>query len=191
MSATASDDDKLWRALRAQLAALAKTTITVGVHGDERERDGGDLDNVQIATIHEFGAPAAGIPARSFLRAAVDGNLLQLRQVGGELAARVGAGELKAQQAAAQLGAFTVGLIDARMAQGIDPPLRAATLAKRARKFAKGRRALKTIARDLKRKKLSVKGAQRVARAFAVLANAKPLIDTGQLRQSIAFKVHR
>lgn len=186
---TVTDNDKAFRELQREIAKLAKAVITVGVHGDERDREDGGIDNVQLAAVHEFGSPAQGIPARSFLRAAIDEHLSQLRSVGGELAAQVAGGTLKTASAAAQLGAFTVGLIQARMAQGLSPPLSPATLRRRAQRFKKGRAALATINRLGKSAKLTAKGSARLAKARAIVGNAKPLIDTGQLRQSIAFKV--
>lgn len=192
MSAAVTDNDKAFRALRAEIAKLAKTTITVGVHGDERERDG-EIDNVQLAAVHEFGSPAQGIPARSFLRAAVDEHVGQLRDVGGELAERVATATLTARQAGAQFGAFAVGLIQARMSNGIKPPLSPKTLVKRAQRTKRGRSALAAIDRlgaKLRRgKTLTGKQAARLGKARALVTNATPLIDTGQLRQSIAYKV--
>lgn len=193
MSAAVTDNDKAFRALRAEIAKLAKTVITVGVHGDERERDGGEIDNVQLAAVHEFGSPAQGIPARSFLRAAVDEHVGQLREVGGELAERVAMATLTAKQAGAQLGAFAVGLIQARMSNGLKPPLSPKTLVKRAQRTKRGRSALAAIKRLGAKvrggKALTGKQAARLGKARALVTNATPLIDTGQLRQSIAYKV--
>ena len=51
-------------------------TVRVGVLADQpkKERGGGvgTLSLVEVAALHEFGAPGAGIPQRSFIRATVD-----------------------------------------------------------------------------------------------------------------------
>ena len=44
---------------------------------------------LDIATIHEFGAPAAGIPQRSFVRATVDEHRADIARIQRALAARV------------------------------------------------------------------------------------------------------
>jgi len=50
--------------------------VEAGVRGDGKERTGGGPSNVEIGTIHEFGAttPTTVIPQRSWLRATVDAN---------------------------------------------------------------------------------------------------------------------
>jgi hypothetical protein len=44
----------------------------VGVQGVEAQVMNGDVTNVFIAVVHEFGAPKANIPQRSFLRSTAD-----------------------------------------------------------------------------------------------------------------------
>lgn len=71
------DRDRGWRAtLRGILDRAAgkdRLLVAVGIQGDEATADRGDgTTNVEIGTIHEFGAPKASIPMRSFIRAAVD-----------------------------------------------------------------------------------------------------------------------
>lgn len=46
----------------------AANFVKVGLLGSGAKRDDGALTNVEIGIIHEFGAPEAGIPERSFLR---------------------------------------------------------------------------------------------------------------------------
>lgn len=43
--------------------------VKVGVLGGAKDaRQGGEIGNVELAMIHEFGSPKAGIPERSFIR---------------------------------------------------------------------------------------------------------------------------
>jgi phage gpG-like protein len=55
-------------------------TASVGVQGNkaEAEKQTGKT-NVEIATIHEFGAPAVHIPQRSFMRSTFDENVQDLQ----------------------------------------------------------------------------------------------------------------
>lgn len=64
-----SDKDNGFNALFAGLKAFNGSEIQVGVVGDDATPE-----DVALATIHEFGAPAAGVPSRSFLRSTTDEN---------------------------------------------------------------------------------------------------------------------
>lgn len=118
--------------LRARLDALkaaerdaARWEVVVGVlasgDGAEPHADS-ELTVLDIATIHEFGAPAAGIPQRSFIRAFVDENRDVIRGWQRELFQQVLAGQLDVRLALERLGAKLAGAIQARIAQGIAPP---------------------------------------------------------------------
>jgi hypothetical protein len=49
--------------------------VTVGIQGNEAAaQHEGEITNLVLGTIHEFGAPAAGIPSRSFIRSTIDKN---------------------------------------------------------------------------------------------------------------------
>ena len=106
-----------------------------------------------VASIHEFGAPDAGIPERSFVRAYVDENRAQIEAWQYALGLRALSGEITAKQALNQLGALIAGGMQDRIARGIAPP-----------------NTVETIMRK---------------------GSGKPLIDTGQLRSSITWKVRR
>jgi hypothetical protein len=64
-------DDKVWKQIRKKLIQLGaeNTHVKVGVlsgKGGAAEHDG--ITMLELAAIHEFGSPAAGIPERSFIR---------------------------------------------------------------------------------------------------------------------------
>lgn len=72
--------DRGWKQIRASLKALkdGDSYVKVGVLGTgsgmkNRERTG-PVTNVDLAVIHEFGAPSANIPERSFIRSSFDAN---------------------------------------------------------------------------------------------------------------------
>lgn len=144
----------------AELRALGGKTVRVGILDEAPKRagsengkakSGGRATLLGVAAVHEFGAPAAGIPSRSFIRATVDLKRAEIDAEKSKLAAQVAEGKITAQVALERLGAFVQGLVQARIAEGIGPALKPATIA---------------------RKKSS-----------------KPLVDTGQLRSSVTWKV--
>ncbi len=63
-------DDRLWRKLKAKIDKLhaQNAHVKVGVLGTGETAEDGSLTMVELAAIHEFGSPAAGIPERSFIR---------------------------------------------------------------------------------------------------------------------------
>lgn len=131
------DTDHGAKAMAARLKALAASTKTVrvGVLSDapkkEREGAAGKLSLVEVAAVHEFGAPEAGIPQRSFIRATIDerrGDIEALQLV---LAQRVVEGKITEDQALAQLGAKVVAWVQARIASNIPPPLAEETAARK------------------------------------------------------------
>jgi hypothetical protein len=69
------DRDTGFNAFFQGIRQLGSMRVKVGVQGREaaQVRPGG-LTMVGLATIHEFGAPTANIPQRSFLRSTADAN---------------------------------------------------------------------------------------------------------------------
>ena len=145
----------------AALLARAKTlaagrVVRVGVLADaaKEERPGekpSGMTLLEVAAAHEFGAPAAGIPQRSFIRATIDLHRDEIAQLQIALARRVIAGELTADQALDQLGAKVASWCQVRIAEGIAPALHPDTIERK--------------------------------------GSSTPLVDTGQLRSSITWKV--
>lgn len=98
------------------------------------EREGGEthdksgLTIVELGTIHEFGAPEANIPERSFIRAWFDESQkeIQAMMVGRFQIAM--AGKATWEQVANQAAAWCAGSIQKRISKGIEPPLKQATI---------------------------------------------------------------
>lgn len=119
------------RGLRRLLRRVAGKgdEITVGVHAADGDRPKGDTTLADIAVVHEFGAPAAGIPPRSFIRdwadETADAKAKQIRAVG----KAVLSGKIdSADQALDRLGLRWVGEVQRRIAAGIEPPLKPETI---------------------------------------------------------------
>lgn len=114
------------------------------------ELSGGDkLTVADIAEIHEFGL--GSVPRRSFLADWAEQSQVLVLQVVTKAAKAVVKETLSVDEAVEQIGAWAVGSIQTRMANGIPPALKPATI---------------------KRKGSSV-----------------TLIDTGQLRSSITYRI--
>jgi phage gpG-like protein len=182
---TVQDDRVAWDRTVKALHELAIFRITIGVHGDAKARDGGPgLTNAKLAAIHEFGGTfthpggtpykivagkaffvakgtpgATGvtkphtitIPARSFLRGAVDENVDQLSTLIAKQIDQIADGKQTGRGAAEIIGIYMQGLVQKRISDGIAPANKAATI---------------------KRK-----------------GSSKPLVDTGELKASIVWKI--
>ena len=115
------------RKLAAELKA--KPAVRVGVLGDGGNND--ELTNAELAAIHEYGAPRANIPERSFLRATADAKRqewLALMERGLRLAV---AGRLSVKASLSLVGEQAVADIRTRIRSHIPPPLQPATVARK------------------------------------------------------------
>jgi len=155
--------DRGWNAIKARVEALhgGSAIVKVGVQGQQAAANHQDsrLTVAQIANVHEFGMTIVQpkmrrtivIPERSFLRATIDQyrEAIARRQV--LLTQGYLLGKFALEPAMELLGQYVVGLIKQRIANGIAPPNKPSTIARK--------------------------------------RSSKPLIDTGQLRNSITYKV--
>lgn len=87
-----------------------------------------EMTLVDIAAIHEFGAPAAGIPKRSFLRDTVDGGADEIRRTQSVVARQIVLGGLRVRTGLDRIGAKVSGMIQRRIARRIPPPNAEATV---------------------------------------------------------------
>lgn len=146
--------DAVWKAIFGRVRGLKHARVKVGVVGSaaREEEDGTTL--AEIAAIHEFGAPAAGIPERSFLRSTFRNpqKLEQLRKLQARLARDLIAGKIDVARAMGLLGAWGAGAVKATITRdGEFAPLKPSTIAKK--------------------------------------GSSRPLIDSGQLLNSISWVV--
>ena len=107
------------------------------------------LSLLEVAVVHEFGA--GPVPQRSFIRATIDERRADIEAELANLARGVASGRLDARQALDLLGAKVAGWCQSRIAAGIAPALKAATVRRK--------------------------------------GSSTPLVDTGQLRSSITWRV--
>ncbi len=106
-------------------------TITVGVHSDIAEHTHGDGEGTtigDIASIHEFGAPAAGIPQRSFIRGWFDERQGEIQTTLKQQIGQAVAGKRPLAQALARAALILEGSVKDRIRHHIPPPLAPATI---------------------------------------------------------------
>lgn len=148
-----TDTDRGFRDVLARLGEKARVRVGVLTDapktGDDGE--GGEATLLEIAGFHEFGAPGAKIPQRSFIRATVDEKAAEISAAIGAQARLVVLKRMPAATAIERVGALVKGLIQQRISAGIEPPNADSTIERK--------------------------------------GSSKPLVDTGQLRSSIAYAV--
>lgn len=122
------------------LAALAKRAreldagdVKVGVFAGGPAREDGELTNVEIAAVHEYGAPEAGIPERSFIRSTFAEERETYAALLKKMLPRVIEGKLEVKKMFDILGAKVVADINrkVRSGEGVPPPLKPATIARK------------------------------------------------------------
>lgn len=125
-------DTRVWDKLRKKLDRIKTTHVKVGVlqskGGGESTESGATL--VDIATIHEFGAPVAGIPERSFIRRTFKDKKKDLAKLTARLAKLIVEDKKTVQQALEILGAWGAAEVQKTITSGapIPPPLQPGTV---------------------------------------------------------------
>lgn len=128
--------------------------VRIGIFQGGGPRTGSGPTNVEIGIIHEFGAPGANIPERSFLRRTADHKRKDWLDLMARALGKVVDGKITAQTALGLVGQRASADVKQTITRGagVPPPLKDKTIA------AKG--------------------------------SSRPLVDTGQLVNSITYKVH-
>lgn len=165
--------------LHAVMQRLTQREVLVGFPEENTVRESGELSeptNASLGYIHDNGAPEANIPARPFMLPALESVRDQMAE---GLAA--GARGMLRRQSLEELekGLHRVGFIaevaiKTKINEGIPPPLANSTLRARASRGREG--AMWELA-------------WRQAGAPAGTELAKPLIDTGQMRNAVKYVI--
>lgn len=107
-------DTKIWERVRAKLpdGAHVKVGVLAAAGGNAKAGEG-DITMIELAAIHEFGSPAAGIPERSFIRSTFERDDVQknLTTMAGRLAKAVVDDRMAWDQALGMIGAWAVGQV--------------------------------------------------------------------------------
>lgn len=145
------------RDLFKAISALTRKDVLVGVPEEAPDRRGEGISNAALAYIHQFGAPAANIPARPFLYEGIeDAQEKIVGQLGKGGKAALDGDSAGVDKALNSAGLVAQNSVKARINEGDFTPLAPSTVAARKRKGDD---------------------------------DPKPLVDTGQLRNSITYVV--
>jgi len=155
---------------------LVKKDVFVGIPDTTTERDDSEpVNNATLGYIHENGSPVRNIPARPFLVPGVEDAQERIGQRLNKAAkAALNSQRRKSDDELEAAGMIARDSVKRKINSGDFEPLAAATLRARAAKGRKGAQA------EL---------ASRAAGNAPNNDNARPLIDTGQLRNSINYVV--
>jgi hypothetical protein len=177
-----------FKKLTQSVEALTNTVVMVGVPGDKGGRKEGEISNVDLALIHDRGAPEAGIPARPFMEPgikAVKGQIVTEFQNAGKAILSGGKfGSAKSVEGYLnRIGLICVRSIRAVITAGIAPELAPSTIRGRINRI-KGKARRKKIAAEL----ASGTPASRQNGEEGVFL---PLVLSGQLRNSITYVLRK
>ena len=128
------DRDLGWGVLFERIRHGGEAYAKVGIQQDtvrEQEDGEGPIDMVQLGAIHEFGAPKAKIPERSFIRAWHDSARSRITLLQARLGKQFIDGKITLRGMIAKLGSFGQGGIRKFMNQLKQPPLKASTVKQR------------------------------------------------------------
>lgn len=156
------DVDKGYENVRRRISESNDTHVTVGFHADEN-----DSEQVQVASVHEFGAPRANIPERSFLRSTVDEKRKDYRKLWAKLLALAIGGDMSIRTVFRLVGERARADVQQKIVDVQRPPLQPETIEQKKRKSGKDQIKM-------------VDGQD----------TGNPLIDTGNMRQSVNYKIH-
>lgn len=157
-----------------------KKRLEVGFFETAKYPDGTSV--AVVAAANEFGNPAVGVPSRPFFRNAISENG-RWEKPCGEAMAAVTKGKIELDAAFNQLGLLVSADVKQSITDGNYVPLSQATI--------DGRMARKTqgidnaLENDASNPKLLAKKKEKLASGVAT----KPLIDTGQMLQSVTYSV--
>lgn len=182
-------------AIRRAIKSLKKSDVLVGIPQADNERHDEDnkstMGNAAIGYIMEFGAPEKNIPARPFLnpgvKGAADKIAPQMRRAGRAALDR-DTGTM--DQALSRAGLIGQNAVRAKITEGPFVPLAPSTI--RARKYGRGTKS--TRKSELAYRELAEAGAQAAGMSESEMQDAagiRPLINTGQLRNSISYVVRK
>lgn len=128
------DIDRGWGRLLRGVKEAKNGHVKVGYFaGPEAQRPGEPVTNVELAVIHEFGAPGAKIPERSFIRSTVDANRAEYVAILSKCLKKAVMGRMDFHQAFGILGEKVKADIQNRVrnGSGIPPPNAPYTIAKK------------------------------------------------------------
>lgn len=134
MSSNVKIDDRVWKKLAKKLGKGSRSSVKVGVLSNKRggqKHPDGKISMVELAAIHEFGSPAAGIPERSFIRSTIKDEKDRITKLTGKIAESIIDDKRTFHQGLSVLGTKVKDMIKNNVMQGagISPSNSPATVA--------------------------------------------------------------
>lgn len=130
------DRDHGWNKFRESMKAAHGTSVTkVGFPAEATPKSTPKgsantmLEQVQIAAVHEFGAPKRGVPERSFVRTTYDENREKLSKLSEIEMDHIFKGESDPKHSLARMGEFLAAKMKNKIRNRIAPALSPATIA--------------------------------------------------------------
>ncbi len=168
-------------AIRRAVANLSGQDVLVGVPAEKAGARQGGINNAELSYIHEFGAPAAGIPARPHLIPGIEAIIPEAAE---ELRAAASAaleGKEQAVDAALnKVGTLAQNAVRAKFQDNDWPPLKAETLD------------YKPLLKNDEGKVLKdKKGKERRGKSRREQGKLNPLLVTGQLMKSHTYVIRK
>ena len=169
------DHDHGYAKIVASQRKLKGKALTVGYHGDAEPYETGQAEPItvpQVAAVHEFGTKNGRVPPRPTMRPTVDTNKQQYLSIAKKLLRQAEMGEIDLDTALGRLGAKMAADIKKAIVDLQTPELAEGTIRK------KKKRAGSTLAPG-----------QAVQGDDVSFDTGNPLIDTGQMVNSVTWRV--
>jgi hypothetical protein len=165
--------------LQSNIQQLVTREVLVGVPADKAgRRESNSPNNAMLAYVHDNGSPAQNIPARPFMTPGIERVKEDIKRELKEGARACLDGSISSGAVHLnRVGIIAQSSIRNRINEGIAPPLSDATLQAR----IKNRTSIQGAKKELKRREQGLMP--------SATAEAKPLIATGQLRNSINYVI--
>lgn len=163
------------------VAALTKVDVYIGVPAENAATRAGGINNAELSYIHEFGAPAAGIPARPHLVPGIEDIKGEAAKTMEEAAKQALEGnEGSVEPALNRIGLLGQNAVRARFQNNDWEPLKDSTLDYAApKKDAEGN----TLT--------DKKGRVKRGKSRRDEGKTNPLLDTGQLMKSHTYVIRK
>lgn len=168
-------------AIRKAVQSLTEKDVYIGVPAEQAGERQGGINNAELSYIHEFGAPAAGIPARPHLLPGIEEILPEaVEELKGAAKSALDGKEQVVDAALPKIGLLGQNAVRAKFQDNDWPPLKDATLdARPLKKDDQG-----NVLKDKKGNALRGKSRREKDRI-------NPLLDTGQLMKSHTFVIRK
>jgi len=117
--------------MKEMLKFTKKPYVKIGLLSKKNQRENSELTNAEIAVIHEFGAPMARIPERSFLRSTFDEKNREWARITSEIVKKVDIRLMSTSEGLSLLGLTAVNDVKSKLRKGPFVPLSPITIKRR------------------------------------------------------------